>query len=160
MRPVPGIRDRLDGMKRTAGFTLVELAVLMVVLGIMIAIAVPSVQKTIDSYRLKTAAAEMATNIRLAGQESISRELEYRIEFNIAGNRYTVFQMVYGGDVEIECVEIRDQVSMTGTGFSSNQLIFGKQGRPSESGDITLTSDLGQVRRVSVDESGRVAVVD
>lgn len=150
----------MTGKQRAAGFTLVELVVLMVVIGIMVAIAVPNIGSTVDAYQVRTAAGELATDLRLVVQESVSQEMEHGIEFDTVGNRYTVHLIRDDGDEEIKSVEISNQVRLTGTAFTDNRLVFGRQGRPSEDGDIILTSEFGRVRMVSVDESGRVAKAD
>ncbi len=60
-------------MLRSRGFTLVELLVTVVVLGILTAIAVPSFQSWIQSSRTLTVTDELNTAIQLARSEALKR---------------------------------------------------------------------------------------
>lgn len=144
-----------------AGFSLVELTVLMVVIGIMLALAVPNVRSTIDTFQVRTAAAEMATNIRLVGQQSISHEKEYKIKFDCSSDRYMVYWVKEDGTTElVETVALENGVGIESTTFLNDEITFGVQGRPSSAGVIELRSSAGIMRSVSVDSSGRVAAVN
>ncbi len=56
---------------RTAGFTLIELMISLVVLGALIALGMPSFQSAIRSNRVTTASNELLTSFSLARSEAI-----------------------------------------------------------------------------------------
>lgn len=61
------------GSKSTAGFTLVELIVTMVVAGIILAIAVPSLQGVIRQNRVATEANDFISAVNYARSEAVTR---------------------------------------------------------------------------------------
>lgn len=79
-----------------AGLSLVELLAVIVILGIIAAIAVPSVSKVIDNSRAKSDIAE-ALNII-----SASKTAQLNGDEDLAENGYTVKELVEAGYISIE----------------------------------------------------------
>lgn len=141
----------------SAGFTLVELMVILIVLGIMLAIALPNVQNTLDIYRVKSAASEISSSIRNTQQESITQEVRHSILFE--SNKFTICRVnTDGTETQIDSKTLPENINLTPY-FPSNssKLILKEQGSPSEVGKITLTSISGNQLNVLI-EFGRVKV--
>lgn len=77
-----------------AGFTKLELLVVIVILGISASLAIPGFSNWLHSYRLKGAARDLYSNLHFAKSWAIRDRGEWAVEFNAAGNSY---QVVSGG---------------------------------------------------------------
>ncbi|ACA59483.1 GspH/FimT family pseudopilin [Candidatus Desulforudis audaxviator] len=155
-----------SGKAGSAGFTLIEMAVVLAIIGIILAVAVPNMRTSLDSYHVRSAAAEIATTIRYAQQESVSREMRHKIVFDSGRNSYTLYRIecVDPGDpeeiqTELESSSLPANVLLAGTTFPAGELTFGEQGRPSTAGQVTLKGGSGQSRLVVVDGTGGVRVM-
>ena len=69
-------------MKNKKGFTLIELLAVIVILGILLAIAIPNVSKYINSSRKDTFITNVQSYTKAARQESISLSNSYQLPVN------------------------------------------------------------------------------
>ena len=66
---------------RQAGFTIVELMIVIVVIAILSAIAVPNIISWLPNYRLKSAARDVISNFQKAKMEAVKRNTDVVIQF-------------------------------------------------------------------------------
>ena len=66
---------------RQAGFTMVELMIVIVVIAILSAIAVPNIISRLPNYRAKAAARDMISNFQKAKMEAVKRNRDVIIQF-------------------------------------------------------------------------------
>lgn len=71
------------------GFTLVELMVVVVVLGLVAVLAAPSFTRTLANRHVKGAAEEAYADLQYARSEAVQRNAEVILAFNAAGWRIT-----------------------------------------------------------------------
>jgi prepilin-type N-terminal cleavage/methylation domain-containing protein len=58
--------------RREAGFSLVELAIVLVIAGLIMAIGAPGLRKYLESYRVSDGARQVASEMRMARQKAVS----------------------------------------------------------------------------------------
>lgn len=61
------------------GFTIIELMLTLVVLGVMLSIGMPSLIRVVDSQRVKTAASDLHVSLTLARSEAIKRNAAVQV---------------------------------------------------------------------------------
>jgi prepilin-type N-terminal cleavage/methylation domain-containing protein len=76
------------------GFTLVELLIAFIILGIATAIAIPGFARWLPNYRLKSATRGLYANMQLAKMGAIRDRGEWAVFFNAGGGSY---QVISGG---------------------------------------------------------------
>lgn len=81
---------RLPTFKNNHGFSLVEVIIVLVIIGVLSAIAYPGVSKWIPSYRLKEASRDLFTNMQKAKIEAVKENKDWAIYFDVANDRYYV----------------------------------------------------------------------
>jgi type II secretion system protein H len=74
--------------KHPAGFTLVETLVVVVVIGLVLAVAVPNLAQTNRGRRVEAAANDIAARINLERQRTIATRIPHRIVLDPGSHQY------------------------------------------------------------------------
>ena len=75
---------------RKHGFTLIEVLVALIVLGILTAIAIPGFSTWLPKYRLKSASRDLYSNMQLAKMGAIKANADWAIVFDAGSNSYKI----------------------------------------------------------------------
>ncbi len=73
------------------GFTVIELALVLLLMVLFSMAVLPRITDTLQTMRLRTAAEKLAADVRYARELALSYHDVYGIEFNMATNSYQVF---------------------------------------------------------------------
>jgi type IV fimbrial biogenesis protein FimT len=120
----------MKNLRQQRGFTLVEAAIVMAVLGIVAGSAAPGMQQLLDSRRLDGAATQLATDIQHVRSEAVARNQPVRLSF-YAGSTASCWVVHTGLSAQCTC---------TGTG------------------PAVCTGDAEQIKSVVLPAAQRVAV--
>jgi type IV fimbrial biogenesis protein FimT len=138
------------------GFTLVEAVIVILILIIVAAIAVPQFRKMAINGNLKAAAKDIMSDFASVRERAISENLNYSIVFDQDNNRYTVPGLANLKSPAYFASDIR----ITGVSFGASPLIFQTRGTTLPPGDktITLTNGLSSTATITIGTVGRIYV--
>jgi type IV fimbrial biogenesis protein FimT len=137
------------------GFTVTEIMIVLVIMGILMAIAIPNFSQWAANYRLKAAARDVYTNFQKARIEAIKTNSNVVVSFTVAAGSYEVFvdnggttgigtagDDVRNGDEKIlATVNMPADVILDSVNFSSGSTTPGFTSR-----GLPLSSRIGNVR--------------
>ncbi len=138
------------------GFTLVELLIAISIIGILLAIGLPSFQRTIDKSRLVGAADNLLADLRYARTESTKRDVAITVTFTEGANWSYVFSTSSGTTKTTSGSDYRGTsmlVSTTGDllTFDPRRGTLNQAPTSSATTLITITSALGAKLGLEVD---------
>jgi Tfp pilus assembly protein FimT len=147
------------------GITLIELAVVFVIIAIGAVLLAPNIGAWLPNYRLRSATRDIVSTMRTAQMRAVSNNIQYRVNFNAAeigaANSY-ILQRNTGG------VWINDGALQTvpaGITVNIDQLSAGRAvfnfNSTSTAGSVTLQNAKRAQRSIALTPAtGRVRIVD
>lgn len=154
------------------GFSLVEFMLVVVILGFLVAVAVPVWDIFVSNSNLSAGARQVVTDIRDAQGEAMA-EIKYSgIEFQVSGgkNTYSIYASQTVGDANLFAAAylVATKTLPTGVFFNQtdfnavppgpNRLLFQKNGTTTTLGYIYIRSDRGKERKILLSETGKATL--
>ncbi len=140
------------------GFTLLEMVAVLVIAGVVLSMAFPELNRSLDRYRLFLACRELAGEIRLLQQRAVNGETDKLLYVSSQQvDRYQIKHHVNGTPGEV----IKNVYLPEGIKFKSytDRLWFSALGAPNVGAVYKLQNKSGQVFSISVAvATGRVRV--
>ncbi len=103
---------------RKRGFTLLELLVVLLIVSLLVAVVPPLFSGAVPGARLKAAAHDLGAALRLARNQSITRDMETQVHLNLEAPAYAIGEqparaLPAGVELEVASVAGQDTVQAT-----------------------------------------------
>jgi len=126
-------------MKKTPGFTLIELAIGLAILGILVMAALPSYTAWIQNTQIRTAAESVLSGMQLARAEAVRRNTNVRLVFGAASS-WTVSVPGTGEQIQARTSgEGSQNVTVTKTPATATTITFNSLGRVVANADASAS---------------------
>ncbi len=141
------------------GFTLVELSIVLVIFGIVSAIAVPGINKFLRSVELNGQVQQFATTLRVVRQRSITENNNYVLYWTSTERKLKWWDddnnnsVKNGTEKEGATSALPSWITVTNSGtnpFPSDTVTFLPNGSASVSGSVIYSNPEGYARSMSV----------
>lgn len=139
------MRNKLNA---TAGFTLIEAMIVVVIIGIFASMAGPAFTNYIPKMKLRADAREKTNYLRQARSRAISENGQYGIYFDTDSNEIKFFEDLLspelatydesGDSLVMDPISCESNVMLSNSTFTSNVVVFYSNGSASTSGQIDL----------------------
>jgi type II secretion system protein H len=148
------------------GFTLVELVIVLAILGIAAAVAMPSVAGMIQGFRVRAVARQIMTDMQSARMGAVAQKTNFRVTVDVANNRYQIDKFDPAAGVWNQ-VGTRREISTEDTAYFAPGVTLGATSAPnalvvtfSPFGTATLSAAAADgSARASANSDGRVVTV-
>ena len=144
-------------MKRgKGGVTLIEVAVVMAIVGIMALFLAPAIGQWADNFRIRQAARDISSTLQLAKMKAITKRLEYNVVFDVDNNTFHHERNDPSlGWTPEEGVNKAPRGVNIDTNLASETFQFNPNGTCSN-GSITIDNEQGKQYKVVVSRTGRI----
>ncbi len=139
------------------GVTLIELIVVMVIIAIGAALTTPNIGGWLRNYRLRSAARDVASTLRLAQIKAVSANTTYQVVFDTVNNSYII---QYQDTTNAWVIEGATQILPTGIRFNTtfgNVASFSPNSVIASSGDVNFNNTKGMTKKIRL-LSGRIRI--
>lgn len=157
-------------MSRKNGFTLIEIVIVILLIGILAAALAPRLFRQADSFKVEAAAEQIANHIRLAQSLAIARHQTHGIGFDTTNNLYSVYDgngdainnpLSPGKTLSID-FNTDDQlkgVDISTASFGDNPYVtFDALGKPSNGGSAVITKSSSTLNIGVAAETGAISI--
>jgi prepilin-type N-terminal cleavage/methylation domain-containing protein len=128
------------------GFTFIELAIVVVIISIGAALAVPKFNGVITKLKFKSTGRNIVSILRLARSSAIAMKAQFGVYFDVGNNQYIYYKDIENlssysydsGDSVISSVDLPVNLSFGYSCFNNNTVVFLPDGSASTSGNVDL----------------------
>jgi type II secretion system protein H len=145
-----------DTYRGEAGFSLVELMVVVVIMGLALAASVPALREHTEDVNLTKGAREVEGSLKLARTRAVSSNTPVVVVFDIEDNTFFLFQDDDGdgnqdsGETTSGTYQVPNKVTLGDVSFAQNKVTFQPSGAASQSGSVELVNTRNLAQRIDL----------
>lgn len=149
--------------RRRTAFTLIELVIVVLIVGIMTSVGAPKYFSSLAYYRAEAAARRIANDLRLAREHAQKTSEPQTVDFDVTGDGYAIPTMPDldrpNATYAVRLGSSEYNVNLATAVFGAGDTVqFDIYGRPNQTGSVTVQSG-SQLRTVQVDNAGNVRIL-
>ena len=147
----------INPLRHASGYSLIEVAVVLVILGLLFGFSIPTFRAYRQSQMLEAASQNLVGQLRLGRQKAIGMQHEQKLAFSVGTNQYMVQDLVSGqtfGPFAFPNGIVLEKASIVVAGVTGATITALTDGRYSGSGEFVLRDSKGVRDTVSVQASG------
>jgi type II secretion system protein H len=160
----------MDKKKRDkkSGFTLIEVMIVVAMIGIAAAIALPSMGDLIQEYKLRSMARQIVSSLQRLKVMSIKENTDALIQLDETNGRCTLFLDDNNSDTFDDASELISTIDIAAEGLQVQSnfdpgtldvLGFNSRGMPAKGvGTITIIKDATRQKQITVNQAGNIRV--
>jgi prepilin-type N-terminal cleavage/methylation domain-containing protein len=153
------MKTQIKSRKTDLGFSLIELMVVIVMIGVLLGCSFVSLQHGMPGHGLRAASTDLASELRLARQKAVTENNNYTVTFNASAQTYTIWDDDGSDGYHSAGEEVRVVALAEGVVFgtinigASNMVTFRANGSANSSGYVELRNNSDIARRVTITRS-------
>ncbi|MFH1337149.1 MAG: GspH/FimT family pseudopilin [Candidatus Zixiibacteriota bacterium] len=131
------------------GFTMLEMMIIVVVIGIIATLSLPGFGKVMDRLKLKTAGRDVVSAMRFARSAAVSQKDQFGVYFDQSARTFLIFKDIanqssftydVGADSVIQIKNLPRNVNFGYTSIPGPAIIFKPNGSAYTSGQVYMSS--------------------
>jgi len=146
-------------LRRRKGFTLIETVVVMAIIGIVSAIAIPQMGTLMDRYRLNGAARLIWADLQNARMTAIKENRSIRAEFDFLAHTYSFFRVETGETILTRNLN-GEYPTISAYKTNGGSITFTSTGETLNNVNASvITLGPSASKTIEIKETGRIAII-
>ena len=120
------------------GFTLLEMLIVLIIIGLFSLIGLPAFFNRVRSSKLKAAGAAVVQSLKLAKSYAVTRGKIYRVDFDLVKGAWGIYEGEENGELKEKWLRLPDNLAIKDITENFNPAIFRADGTIKQAGHIIL----------------------